>query len=252
MPIRAVRHFRWRLVPTLVTVLLVALGLSLAHWQQGRAGQKLALQAKLVAGSRTAPLPLGPAPLTAAAVETLLYRRVALRGQFVPAWPVYLDNRPYAGRAGLYVLMPFRLDGSNMHVLVERGWLPRNPRQRDLVPPYGTPAGTVTIEGLVKHEAGHVLQLGQAAPLVPAALVQNVTVAELAAASGLALQPLVLEQQTPAGQAAAGQPADPLTRDWPAPSLGADRNSGYAFQWYALTLMVILFYVYTGYRRAHD
>ena len=247
------RRFRWRPVPLLATVLLVVLGLSLAHWQQGRAAQKIALQAKLDAGNRAAPLLLGPQPLAEADVVALLYRRVRLTGHFVAAWPVYLDNRPYNGRAGFYLLMPFQLDGSATHVLVARGWLPRDPARRDLLPHYGTPAGTVQIEGLVKRDAGHVMQLGQAAPLRPAALVQNVDVGQLAAASGLLLQPMVLEQLGPAANPAdPADPADPLVRDWPAPSLGAERNTGYAFQWYALTVMALVFFVYTGLRRGND
>jgi cytochrome oxidase assembly protein ShyY1 len=247
------RRFRFRWIPFGVTALLVLLGLSLANWQQDRAAQKQALQAKLVAGYHSAALALGPQLLAPADVEPLLYRRITLSGQFVPAWSLYLDNRPNNGHAGFYALTPFRLAGSQTHVLVARGWLPRDPLRRDHVPAYVTPAGTTTIEGLVKLNAGHVMQLGRAPPLVPAAIVQNVDVAELAAASGLRFQPFVLEQTAQqAGQGGLNQQAETLVRDWPAPSLGADRNTGYAFQWYALTLMAILFYVYTGFRRGND
>jgi surfeit locus 1 family protein len=30
-------------------------------------------------------------------------------------------------------------------------------------------------------------------------------------------------------------------RDWPAPALGVERHKGYAFQWYALAAMAVIF-----------
>ena len=236
-------RFRFRPIPFVAMLLLVALGISLGQWQQRRAAEKTALQARLLAGNAAAPLALGPAPVEPATVE---FRRLSVRGQFVPEWPVYLDNRPYQGRAGFYVLMPFRIDGSSMHVLVERGWLPRDMTERSRVPDYPTPAGLVTIAGIARLNAGHVMQLGSAAPLLPKAIVQNADPGQVAAASGLAMQAFVLEQADSPGLADA-----PLVRDWPAPSLGVDKHRGYAFQWYALALMAFLFFIVTGYRRAN-
>lgn len=234
--------FRFKLLPFIATVLVVALGIALGNWQERRAAQKIALEHKLAAGNAAAPVQVGAAPLAADAIE---WRRVAVTGQFVPGWPVYLDNRPYNGQAGFYLLMPFQIAGSTMHVLVERGWLPRNSAQRDQLPAYGTPQGTVTIEGIARLNAGHVMQLGGAPALRPKAIVQNADVAQVAKDSGLAMQPFVLEQSKPAAPATAD---DGLVRDWPAPSLGVEKHRGYAFQWYSLALMAVLFFVFNGYR----
>jgi cytochrome oxidase assembly protein ShyY1 len=233
--------FRFKLIPLAATVLVVALGIALGNWQERRAADKLALQARLAQGAAAAPLVLDGRPVPAAAVE---FRRVRARGRFVPGWPLYLDNRPYQGKAGFYVLMPFRIDGTASHVLVARGWLPRDPVQRDKLPDYATPAGTVTLEGVARRDVGHVMQLGAAPALRPGAIVQNADAAQVAAASGLALAPFVIEQ---AGAAGPGDAA--LVRDWPAPALGVDKHRGYAFQWYALAAMAIIFYVWNGYRR---
>jgi surfeit locus 1 family protein len=46
--------------------------------------------------------------------------------------------------------MPFKIAGSDMHVLVERGWLPRDPAVHDRLPAYATPQGEVTIEGVAR------------------------------------------------------------------------------------------------------
>lgn len=231
------RRFRFRWVPFVATVLLVALGIALGNWQERRAAQKIALQAKLAAGNAAAPLRLGTQPVDAAALE---FHRVSVRGQFVANWALYLDNRPYQGRAGFYLLMPMRIeapsgDGAARYVLVKRGWLPADFAEHTRIPAYATPAGTVTIEGIARLNAGHVMQLGQAPALAPNAIVQNVDIGEFGAASGLAMQPLVIEQTTAdvvarvdagagvaAGREVAGgqaPPASPVSAREPAPML---------------------------------
>ncbi|HEX9172132.1 MAG TPA: SURF1 family protein, partial [Telluria sp.] len=147
-------RFRFRTIPFIATVLLVALGIALGNWQQRRADYKTGLQAQLVARAAEAPVVLGPA-LTAA--QEMEFRRVSVRGEFVSGWPLFLDNRPNAGVAGFYLVMPFKIAGSDTHVLVARGWLPRDPRQYGRVPAFQTPSGQVTIEGRVKAGVGQVM-----------------------------------------------------------------------------------------------
>ncbi|MRV73124.1 SURF1 family protein [Duganella sp. FT92W] len=233
--------FRFRLIPFIATVLLVALGVSLGQWQDRRAEYKMAQELRLQAGRTGAPLDIGAQPMSASLVE---FRRVRMTGEFVAAWPIYLDNRPYQGRAGFYLLMPFKIAGTDMHVLVARGWLPRNMADRNQVPDYRTPSGTVTVEGVARLGPGQVMQLGTPPALQRHAIVQNATVQEVAAASGLRMQPFVVEQAAPAGPEDTG-----IVHDWPAPSTGVDKHKGYAFQWYGLALMALLFFVVTGFRR---
>ncbi|PIG27319.1 cytochrome oxidase assembly protein ShyY1 [Janthinobacterium sp. 35] len=234
-------------------LLLVALGVSLAQWQQRRGDEKVARAARLEAGNLAAPLALSAAPLRPADAQAIEYRRITVTGRFVPAWTVYLDNRPYKGQAGFHVLTPFQIDGSAMHVLVAQGWLPRNNAERTRIPDYTTPAGTVTISGIARLNAGHVMELGTAPALAPHAIVQNADITQLAQASGLSLQPFILEQTVAVVDRTATAPASSQlpVRDWPAPDLGADKHRGYAFQWYALALMAFLFFVFTGFRRAN-
>ncbi len=232
--------FRFKIVPFVAMLVLVVAGIALGRWQDGRAAEKEALAGLLQAGGDTAPLTVGAALVP---LHEAQFRRVTVTGSFVANWPVYLDNRPNNGRAGFYVLMPFRIAGTAMHVLVARGWLPRDPADRQRIPAYPTPSGTVTIEGVARPTAGHVMQLGDAPALTPGAIVQNADVAQVSAASGLALQPFVLEQTSSDGSEGG------LVRDWPAPDLGVDKHRGYAFQWYALAAMAFLFFIFSGLRR---
>lgn len=230
-------RFRFRLIPFIVTILVVALGISLGNWQERRAAQKTALQAQLSERSRQAPL-----VLTGGTSDVPQeFRRVIVRGEFVPGFPVFLDNRPYQGRAGYFLVMPFKIAGADQYVLVARGWLPRSLGAVGQLPAYQTPVGLTALEGVMRLDLGRVMQLGTPPPLQPNAMVQNVSVADVARASNLPLLPFFIEQTGPAG--------DALVRDWPAPGTGVEKHKGYAFQWYALATMAVLFFVITGFRR---
>lgn len=248
-------RFRFRTIPFIATALLVVLGILLGNWQVRRAAEKTALQTRLNERSAAPPLVLGAADVDPATIE---FRHVIVSGEFVPNWPVFLDNRPNQGRSGFVLLMPFKITGSDRsgsgesgadkYVLVERGWLPRG-AEHDSVPRIVTPAGQVRIEGIAVLRPARVLQLGTPTPLKPGAIVQNLEPAEFARASGLSLQPFVLEQ-TGADLAGSGAAGPALVRDWPAPGIDVARHRGYAFQWYGLAVMTFLFFVITGFRSA--
>jgi surfeit locus 1 family protein len=243
--------FRFRTIPFVATVLLVALGIALGNWQTRRAEEKLAMAARMAERLAADPVVLGSAGMlveedrlgtSANPAKLADYQRVLVMGQWVRQWPLFLDNRPQAGKAGFYLAMPFKIAGSDMYVLVLRGWLPHDARDYTRLPDFETPAGTVTIEGAAMASAGKVMQLGTPGALKPGAIVQNLTVEQVALASGLRLQPFFLQQTGPA------QPGEGLVRDWPAPAAGVDKHRGYAFQWYALAAMAALFFVMTGFR----
>jgi cytochrome oxidase assembly protein ShyY1 len=228
--------FRW--IPFIATVAVVAIGISLGNWQLRRADEKRAIETRLVERQSVAPLLAGAGIEN---IDDIEYRRVVVRGEFDRDWPLYLDNRPHAGNAGFYLLMPFKISGSDRHVLIARGWIPLDLHNRARFPLPMTPVGPVEIEGVAIRNPGRVLQLGQPAPVFPGAILQNLTVAEFAAASKFTMQPFVIEQSS--------DTHDGMVRDWPLPSVGIERHLGYAFQWYALALTAFLFFVVTGYRR---
>lgn len=235
MPIR----FRVRWVPLLATVIVAAIGVSLGQWQTRRGDEKQAIQSRMAEREAAPVIELNGAAPTPAADQGE-YRHVRIKGEFLADWTSYLDNRPYNGVPGFYVLTPFKIAGSDISVLVERGWAPRDINDRAKVPVLSTPAGQIEIEGVIRLNAGHLLQLGQAEAPRPGAIMQNLDMRAFAAASGLQLAPFVIEQ--------GGDLKDGLVRDWPAPSLGIERHRGYAVQWYALALMALIFFVVTGFR----
>lgn len=233
--------FRFRWIPFVAALMAAAIGISLGQWQTHRAAEKMAIEARQQSRKTEAPERLGDAIRPS---EEMEFRRVKVRGAFVPEWTVYLDNRPYNGFAGFYVMTPMKIAESDIHVLVARGWVKRDVADRAKLPPLRTPAGIVEIEGIARRVPGKVLQLGEAGPLKQRAIVQNVDALEFEKASGLRMQPFVLEQVS--------DTQDGLVRDWPRPSTGVEKHQGYAFQWYALAATALIFFVATGFRRGKE
>ncbi len=236
---------RIKLIPALVCICLAALGVVLGLWQLSRAEGKHALQQAWQARQALAPL---SAPALAevqdeAAAQALDGRRVQVRGEFMPQWVVYLDNRQQQGQPGFWVMMPFRLAENGKTVLVARGWLARSKQDRSAIAAYATPQGSVELHAVVRSRVARLMQLGRDAKLVTGTIVQNLELLDAREASGLPLLPLLLEQSAEVNE------QDRLGRIWPQASAGIEKHQGYAFQWFALAGVAVIFLVLTGWRR---
>ena len=235
-------------VPMLAGVALIALTCSLGRWQLSRAHERIERQARIMALENAPAQRITAQPVTA---ESVMYRPVLLRGTFDVAHTVLLENRPHVtngvSRPGFEVLIPLRLEGAGGRaVLVDRGWLPRDPADRTRIAPYTTPAGEVQVEGMAVPHASRVFSLGRkdGADEVGQRLRQNIDLDAFSREIGVPLQPFVVQQQSDA--------QDGLLRDWPRADLGAERNYGYAFQWFAMAAAVLglmVFYSVRRYRR---
>ncbi len=234
-------RFQFRPIPFVAALVVACIGVALGQWQDRRANTKLALQAHHDAQQALAPVAIGPKPVDPKDLED---RRVTVSGEFDREWPLYLENRPYNGHAGFYVLMPLRISASTRYVLVERGWVARDTVDRSRLPIYNTPRGTVTVVGNAKASLGHVMQLGTPPAILRNAVLQNVEVGQVAEATGREFQPFIIEQTGTSAEA-----GDDLVRDWPKPSMGVEKHQGYAFQWYGLAVTALLFFVISGIRR---
>ncbi|MBI3532025.1 MAG: SURF1 family protein [Burkholderiales bacterium] len=217
---------------TLLALLAVAVTASLGRWQLSRAATKEALQASMEA--RLAEPVLDGATLRGeVAADALLHRRMVARGQWLAERTVFLDNRQMNGRVGFFVVTPLRLEGSDVAVLVQRGWVPRNFEDRSRVPVVETPTGLVTVVGRIVPPPGKLYELG-AAEVGP--IRQNLDLAQFRSETGLPLA-AVSVQQTDAA-------ADGLARDWPPGNTGVDKHYGYAFQWFGLCALIAVLYVW--------
>jgi cytochrome oxidase assembly protein ShyY1 len=244
-------------IVTLTALLTLSATVSLGRWQLSRAAQKEALQAQIEAQQQRPALDQD-AFLAIDKPADALHRPVHLRGLWLAAQTVYLDNRQMRGVPGFYVLTPFALEGSEQTVMVQRGWVQRNFNDRAQLVPIETPAGLVELTARVATPPAHLLELGK-----PAAPASASAPAAEGGPAGEAQQPVVgsspirqnldleafrsetrLPLRTDLTLQQIGAASEGLQRDWPAPALGVERHYGYAFQWFGLAALVVILYVW--------
>jgi surfeit locus 1 family protein len=232
---------RARLLVLAAAVLTAGVTARLGVWQLDRAAQKTALQATLDARRDLPALAPQDLPGDAASVAGVLHRRITLQGVWLPEHTVYLENRQMQGRPGFFAVTPLALaDGTA--VLVQRGWLPRDLRDRTRVQAPPLPAGEVQLQARIAPPPARLYEFAGAAH---GPIRQNLNLAAYALETRLRLRPLsALELDV--GPALPGQALRPdrLLRDWPLLAADIHKHQGYAFQWFALSVLTIVLYVW--------
>jgi surfeit locus 1 family protein len=223
MPVeRNTSRKQWLAVVMLVIVGLVCARLGL--WQLHRAGESRALQ-DTVAEAEASP-PLDSLPDRASGDAR--FRRIELRGRYVPERQFLVDNIVREGRAGYYVLTPFDPVDSRRWIIVNRGWVPASP-DRQRLPDVAVGADERSISGRLAPLPAPGLRLGETAPVDandPLPVLSYPTTEDL---EQLLEAPLFAYQlQLDAAR------AEGFERIWPRPAaLTPSRHLAYVGQWWA-------------------
>lgn len=234
----------------MAAVISVAVTASLGAWQLRRAAFKEQLAAQITQRNQLPVLEnaaLNASDFAAAAKheEIWLQRRVSVQGQWLHEHTAFLDNRPMqvAGgqRVGFYVATPLAIEGGNQVIWVQRGWVPRDFQDRSKLPSLPASTETVTVQGRLIAQVSRAYEMQGAAvtpalaPSGPSRIWQNLPSVSF---GDKALLPLALLQTSPEAS------ADALQRDWPAADTGVAKHYGYAFQWFALSALLVILYVW--------
>jgi surfeit locus 1 family protein len=159
---------------------------------------------------------------------------IRLNGHWSAAQTLYVDNRQMQAKQGFFVVTPL-LTSATEYVLVERGWIPRDFMDRTKLAPIETPNEPVGIDARQMPDpvppAVFANQLKDEHPIV--AFVDLSAIAK--AMPDKAYRGMV--QQI-------GAPSEGLKRDWYEPASGAEKNYGYAFQWFAMCTTVLALYLW--------
>lgn len=230
---------------------MIAIGCGAGIWQLRRAETKIALAANLAARQQ---MPILSANAGSWTLNEASERRMTARGRYIPEAAIWLDNRPRpipaggagnTAQAGFFVMMPFKLEGGDGVLWVNRGWAPRNNESRESLPPIETPTGIVSIEGLVFAHPGKVYALGSEKndidPNKPR-IAQNFDLEREAQLHGWAQAPFILRLEEMGV-------SDGLLREWARLTSGVDRHYAYAFQWFALAFAGFVFWLTSGLRQ---
>jgi len=235
------RRFRPRLLPTLAAALLVPLFISFGQWQWHKASVKGDLRALLDARSAEPAVLMPGSPVDA---PTLRYRKVIVRGHYEPQRQILIDNRIYRDEAGYHVVTPLRIEGSEMRVLVNRGWVPAL-AEHSQHPHIATPAGPVEVAGMAVVPSGRFFTLGADAPPGQSAwseVWQNLDLARYGRSVEFPVQPVVVQLD-------ADSNAGGFAREWPRPDERIEQHLSYALQWWGFAATTVAIWLFVNFRR---
>jgi len=233
---------------TLIVLGLCGLFIKLGFWQLDRAAQK---EAKHQVYQTQAAQPMvslndtfnrfnPPNP------ETLLWREVTTQGHYQPVAQVLLDNQIHQSQAGYQVFSLLAWQPDQPWLWVNRGWLPlTGDRQTSPDLPLATQMQTLQGRLTLPPAAPLLLQPEITEQLNPNLWrVQRIDLAVLAEYVNQPTLPYVLTLTEP--QASSLQPI------WQPPGNNAQKHYGYAFQWFAFTVTLIVIYLLMNLRRVHS
>jgi len=237
-------RFRPQWLPTLAFIVLLPVFINLGMWQLNKGRAKQALQVQLEQRSKEAPVSINA---RIDDPEEIKYRRVRVHGQWDASYQFLLDNKVNEREvAGYHVLTPLKISGSEIRVLVNRGWVPMGP-DRQRLPEVSPPAGEVVVEGIAVVPSKKIFALAKPQDtqekLEP--VWQNLELDRYNQSVPFKVQPIVILLD-PASKAGGYE------RVWPRPDERVEKNLGYAYQWFGMAVALVGIFIFVNLKKVED
>jgi surfeit locus 1 family protein len=228
------------LVPTLAFFVVFPVLVSLGFWQLDRAEEKRQIENEVNLAIKKPALVINQ---VSGDLKSEVYRRATVTGKFDSEHQFLWDNKTHQGRPGFHVLTPLLVDGQQIAVIVNRGWVPMLGR-RDQLPDVGVEQGNITISGVIKNPS-NTIQLADRQDFSGTQyphIVQAFEPAAFGTELGLTFLPIMIELGKDEKYG--------YLRDWK-PYFGKiDRHNGYALQWFLMALITLFLFVKLNTKRA--
>lgn len=219
----------WKL--NLLSLIFILLFIALGYWQLSRAQEKTALLNNFQ--ERTHLPPVKATDL--ANVNDWRFHQILLEGKYDDAHTFLLDNKIFNGKIGYEVYTPFKAKGLTAPILIDRGFVPLGTSRAELPAIPKTSKNTVSIQGMLNTPPLYVAfgnwQDGNKIewPL----RVEYISLQEVGSVLKTTFYPYVVNLN----EASPGA----LQVKWQIVTVDPNRHKGYAVQWFAfaLTLLII-------------
>lgn len=238
------------LIPSLMTLLLLLLLISLGFWQLDRAEQKRQIDAGVHNAIKQTPLNLNrylaknlATSTSSAALNQQVYRHVTATGEYDNK-TFLLDNRTYQGKAGFHVITPYLFADQNQKqhaVLVNRGWVPFQGNRTNipdilLKKPQAPIVGNIKPIGksILLNDSEESSQLSSQFPRI----IQSVSLDKLSKTLNYPLLPVLIELDK--------SQENGFIRDWKPYYGSVDKHIAYAVQWFSMAAVLVILYIKTN------
>lgn len=227
-------------LPSILTMLLLPLLISLGIWQLHRADFKRELQARYQQRQSATPLKLqqlDKVKLQTTGLQQIAYHPIEITGRFDHDHTILLDNKIHQHQVGYHVITPFLPTHGGSAVLINRGFIPREKSLAQL-PTIPREEKTLRLKGIIYLPPDKPFMLGKNIAQAQATwplLVQQIDIAMLSSQLHYSLYPFVvlLDKDQAFG----------FVRHWEPVQTNPAMHLGYAFQWFALAVTLIICFI---------
>lgn len=216
-----------KIATTTLIIILAIILVALGFWQLRRADEKRQLLVSFKQQFHSTPLPL------AQLKKPKLYQAVSLSGKPITRRQLLLDNKFNHHRVGYHVLVPVEIAKDKPWVLVNLGWIAMGPSRQQL-PSLKPIASHVNWQGNIYYSKRTPLRLGDSSAKSWPRVIERLNFKEITQQLNHAIYPFVV--------LLAPNEDNGYVRQWQPTTMPPERHIGYAFQWFALALGLLIAY----------
>jgi surfeit locus 1 family protein len=223
----------------ILAFVFIAFFLRLGFWQLDRAQQKTALLDAFQHRMHQ------PALKTSAlrSVADARFYRVQLEGSFDIEHSFLLDNKISHGKIGYEVYTPFKVKGLEAAILVDRGWVPLG-ETRAKLPNLPLFTENHLLSGILNLPPTYVAlgEIKESKEIAWPLRIEFIELQKLSTLLNYQLFPYVvqLDPQDPAA----------FSIEWHMVTMSPEKHRGYAVQWFALALTLLILFIALNRRRS--
>lgn len=216
----------WAMI--LLTVIAVAFFMRLGFWQLARADEKKHMLNAVDVLSKQAPMDWTPRDAL-----PKQYQRLHVQGRFLSTI-FLLDNQHYRHQFGYDVISPLLLDDGQV-ILIDRGFVAASPNHESL-PQIDIPT-SVDCVGSAYYPSGNNWVLGQVLEKKKEnlAIIEQFDRPSIREFLHKSVVPFIIRLDSQSMQG--------FVRDWPVVAMPVARHYGYALQWFAMALVIVIVFV---------
>lgn len=227
--------YKFTVLPAVLYVFFVTLFVALGYWQLERAeAKKRWLEQQQQAPAQDM---LELASLVGDNSSNYYHRTIKLTGVYDAKHQFLLDNQIVDGKAGYFVMTPFKIARSEQAVLVNRGWVPLNKDRRVLPDLSIATAKQSVLGGVNQFPQVGILLAGATVPTAQwPSVVQVIDAQVLAAKLGYNLLPVQIELSPDSNEG--------YHRQWRGINrMSPAKHRAYAVQWVLLAIVLSVLFI---------
>ena len=233
--VKALFSRKW-IVSTIVVFLGMLLLIRLGIWQLDRLEQRRAANVELIAALEAPPIDLNDG-LPAGELSDLENREVVASGVYDLDDQLILKIQNWQGRAGVHLITPLLLDGSDTAVLIDRGWIPQNEVDEGTVGTYDV-TESVQVAGYLARSQIISRNQGNTASAGPQSEIYRVDVEAIQPQLDYEILPMYVIESPPDNE------LDDLPFNQPRNvEVSEGSHLSYALQWFSFSIMLAVIYV---------